>query len=207
MSQRQARRLLIAAFAISLLVHLLWAFLVRRTQEPIEAQVETVTISHRLMMTKMQTPPPQPKRTPVPHPIESTRPLPRATHATQTVGSSGGNARITPAPPTPAPTAAATVAANACAKNDVEAAVLATPQPPEIPGAARAEGTNGTTTVDVKLDAQGTVTGATIAQSSGNTALDVVALGMARDARYAPATHDCKAVASTYAFSVKFVAW
>ena len=208
MNQRQARRLLIAAFAISLLIHLLWALFVRRPQSPIETQVETVTIRHRLVMTKMATPPPLPKRTPVPHPVASSRPLPRATHATQTVGIAGGNAHATAAPtlpPTPAP--AATVAATGCAKSDIDAVVLSSPDPPDVPVAARAEGTSGTALVDVKLDAQGTVTGASIAQSSGSSSLDVIALGMARDARYAPATHDCKAVASTYTYSVKFVAW
>ena len=85
--------------------------------------------------------------------------------------------------------------------------MLATPAPADIPLAARSQGTDGTTLVDVKLDAKGSVTGAAISQSSGNASLDVVALGMARDATYSPATHDCKPVASTYTFSVKFAAW
>jgi TonB family protein len=197
---------LIAAFAVSLLIHLIWAFLVRRTQPPVETQVETVTIRHRLTMTKMPTPPPLPKRTPVPHPVATSRPAPRATHATQSVGAQGGTGRATAAP-TQAPTPAPTVSALLCAKNDIEAIVRSSPAPPDIPIPARAEGTSGTTLVDVKLDAQGTVTGATISQSSGNTSLDVIALGMARDSTYSPATHDCKPVASTYTFSVKFVAW
>jgi TonB family protein len=208
LNARQGRRLLIAAFAISLLIHLLWAFLVRRSLPPIETQVETVTIRHRLVMTKMATPPPLPKRTPVPHPVATSRPAPRATHATRTIGAQGGTGRATAAPteaPTPAP--APTATANPCEKNDIEAVVQSTPAAPQIPVAARAEGTSGTALIDVKLDAAGTVTGATISQSSGNTSLDVVALGMARDSTYAPATHDCKPVASTYTFSVKFVAW
>ena len=36
---------------------------------------------------------------------------------------------------------------------------------------------------------------------------DVVAVGMARDARYSAALRDCKPVAGSYTFSVKFVAW
>jgi len=197
---------LIAAFAISLLIHLLWAFLVRRTPPTSETQIETVTIRHRLTMTKMPTPPPLPKRTPVPHPAPTSRPLPRATQATQSAGGQGGNAHAT-TPPTPEPTAAPTGTPNPCRNNDIDAVVLSTPPPPDIPVAARAEGTSGTTLVDVKLDARGTVTGAAVSQSSGNPALDVVAVGMARDSTYSPATHDCKPVASTYSFSVKFVAW
>lgn len=202
----RGRRLLLAAFAISLLIHLAWALLVRRTPPPVETQVETVTIRHRLAMTTMVTPPPRPKRTPVPHPAPTSRPAPHATHATQSTGAQGGTGRATAAP-TQAPTAVPTATARPCEKNDIEAAVLNTPAPPDIPLGARPQGTNGTAEINVKLDAQGGVTGATIAQSSGNTSLDVVALGMARDSTYKAATHDCKAVASTYTFSVKFVAW
>jgi len=202
----RGQRLLLAAFAISLLVHLLWALFVRRTLPTSETRVETVTISHRLVMSKMATPPPLPKRTPVPHPIASSRPAPRATHATQSIGAQGGTGRATAAP-TPAPSIAPTGTPNPCAKNDIDAVVLSTPAPPDIPVAARAEGTSGTTLVNVKVDAKGTVTGAAISESSGNSSLDVVALGMARDSTYSPATHDCKPVASTYTFSVKFVAW
>jgi protein TonB len=198
--------LLLAAFAISLLVHLMWALFVRRTAPPIESQVERVTISHRLVMSTMVTPPPRPKHTPVPHPAPTSRPAPHATNATKSTGAQGGTGRATAAP-TEAPTPAPTASANPCEKNDIEAAVVTTPAPPDIPLGARPQGTNGTTLVNVKLDAQGAVTGATISQSSGNTSLDVVALGMARDSTYKAATHDCKAVASTYTFSAKFVAW
>lgn len=206
MSWGRGRRLLLAAFLISLLIHLIWAVLVRRTLPPKETQVETVTIRHRLTMTRMPTPPPRPKRTPVPHPAATSRPLPRATHATQSVGARGGIGRATAAP-TPLPTPAPTASANPCEKSDIDAVVSSTPAPPDIPIAARAQGTSGITLVAVKLDAHGAITSAAISQSSGNTSLDVIALAMARDSTYSPATHDCKPVASTYTFSVKFVAW
>ncbi len=206
MSWGRGRRLLLAAFVISLLIHAIWAFLVRRSLPPRETQIETVTIRHRLTMTRMPTPPPRPKRTPVPHPAATSRPLPRATHATQSVGAQGGIGRATTAP-TPAPTTAPTTSANPCEKNDIDAVILSTPAPPDIPIGARAQGTSGTTLVAVKLDAHGAITSAAVSQSSGNASLDVVALGMARDSMYSPATHDCKPVASTYTFSVKFVAW
>ena len=206
MNAGRARRLLLAAFAISLLVHLIVAFIIRRPRPPVETQVETVSIRHRVTMSTMPTPPPRPKRTPVPRPAATSRPAPRATHATLSTGAQGGTGRAT-APPTLAPTPPPTAPPNPCEKNDIEAVVLSTPAPPDIPNAARAESTNGTTLVDVKLNARGGVTGAAVSQSSGNSSLDVVALGMARDSTYSPATHDCKPVASTYTFSVKFVAW
>lgn len=206
MNWGRGRRLLLAAFAISLLVHLIVALVVHRSQPPVETKVETVTIRHRLTMTRMPTPLPLPKRTPVPHPAATSRPLPRSTHAAQSAGAQSGTGRATAAP-TPARVIAPTASANPCEKNDIDAVVLSTPAPPDIPIGARTEGTSGTTLVAVKLDDRGAITGATISQSSGNTSLDVVALGMARDSTYSPATHDCKPVASMYTFSVKFVAW
>jgi TonB family protein len=59
----------------------------------------------------------------------------------------------------------------------------------------------------VSLDPEGQVLAAAVAQSTGNSSLDLVAVGMARDARYSAALHDCKPVAGSYTFSVKFVAW
>jgi TonB family protein len=59
----------------------------------------------------------------------------------------------------------------------------------------------------VQLDPQGYVLGASVTQSTGNSSLDLVAVAMARDARYAPALHDCKPVSAVAVFSVKFVAW
>jgi TonB family protein len=85
--------------------------------------------------------------------------------------------------------------------------VIATPAPPEIAPDVRASGTDGLALVSVALDPTGQVTNTGVAQSTGNASLDLVAVAMARDARYSPALHDCKPIAATYTFSVKFVAW
>jgi TonB family protein len=85
--------------------------------------------------------------------------------------------------------------------------VIATPGPPDIPVEARADDTNGIASVRVSLGPEGQVLTAAVAQSTGNSSLDLVAVGMARDARYSAALHDCKPVAGSYTFSVKFVAW
>jgi protein TonB len=106
-----------------------------------------------------------------------------------------------------ATTTPAATPTSGCAQSTTAAAVVSTPAPPDIPLQARAEGTSGTALVSVQLDASGTVTGATVTQSTGNSSLDLVAVGMARDARYSPALRDCKPVASAYVYSVKFVAW
>jgi protein TonB len=98
-------------------------------------------------------------------------------------------------------------ASAACTQPNAAAALAVEPSPPEIAPAARTEGTSGTALVRVQLDATGQVTNAGVTQSSGNTSLDLVAVAMARDARYTPALHDCKPIAGAYTFSVKFVAW
>lgn len=59
--------------------------------------------------------------------------------------------------------------------------------------------------VNVQLDAQGKVTAATIAQSSGVKAFDQAALDAARSTAYLPKVSGCKTVASTYLYSFNIV--
>jgi TonB family protein len=90
---------------------------------------------------------------------------------------------------------------------NANAAIAASPAPPDIVPQARAQGTNGVAIVRVQLDATGQIINAGVTQSTGNSSLDLVAVSMARGARYTPALHDCKAIAGEFLFSVKFVAW
>jgi TonB family protein len=85
--------------------------------------------------------------------------------------------------------------------------VAATPGPPSIPPLARTEATSGVASVQVQLDAAGLILSTKVAQSTGNSSLDLVAVSMAREARYDPARHECKPIAGMATFSVKFVAW
>ncbi|HEY1656465.1 MAG TPA: TonB family protein [Candidatus Tumulicola sp.] len=203
---RNPQRLLLLAFAISLLVHVIFALVVRLSRGTTPTGVEVVTIEHRSAIFHLQTPPPRPKATPVPHPRPSSRPAPKSTQGARTAGSGGGRATPTPEP-TAAPTPVAVASAAACAKSDIAAAVIEDPPQPDVPNAARAEGTSGIATIAVRLDAQGTVTDASVSRGTGNSSLDLVALAMARAARYSPALRDCKPIAADYAYSVKFVAW
>ncbi len=209
MDSGRARRLLLAAFAISLFIHFVVALLIQRPHEPSETQVEVVSIRHRVVaVSKLTTPPPQPQRTPVPHPAQTSRPAPHATHGALSTGAGGGTGRVTPAPtPQPSVVATATAVAQGCVAPNADAAVVATPSPPDIPVDVRAQATSGVALVDVQLDVQGNVTGAKVSQSTGNSSLDLVAVGMARNAQYSPALRACKPIAATYTFSVKFVAW
>lgn len=91
--------------------------------------------------------------------------------------------------------------------HDITPAVGATAAPVAIPPDARASKISGTAAIQLHIDPQGQVTAATIAQSSGSPALDAVAEQMAKSATYTPALVKCKPVASTYTYTVKFVAW
>jgi len=204
--RRRIPRLLLVAFALSLLVHLTVALILHPPAPTPENQAEVVSIEHRPATIAVQRvptpPPPPPKRTPAPHIAGSASPL----KGPGAAGATGASAATPPpvAVATPAPAASPTAAG--CAR-DVDPAVIATPPPPEIASAVRASATNGIARVSVQLDASGQVTGASVSQSTGNSSLDLVAVAMARDARYSPALHDCKAIAAAYTFSVKFVAW
>lgn len=210
---------MIAAFAISLLLHLLLAGYIRWPFVNPSTEPEVVTVRH---ITIARIAP----HTPAPTPVPTLVPTPRAAPAVVKArvippaatprGSKGlpvarvvsPAARATPVPPaTLAPAPVATPLAQACLQHDVSPAVTATPDTTDIPPAARASKVSGTAAIEVRLDPQGHVTAASVAQSSGNTGLDGVAMQMAKGATYTPALVKCKPVASTYTFTVKFVAW
>lgn len=208
MTLRNGRRLLLFAFALSLLVHLIFAIAWHRPNHSRAGEIEVVSIQRRpVNIERMRTPPPRPHVTPVPHPAPRTRPAPKSPKATRPAGGTGGTGRASAAPsaaPTPAP---ANTTGNPCAQPNSGAAIVASPPPADIPVAARTDGTSGIALVKVQLDDTGAITTAAVSQSTGNPALDDVAVTMAKGARYAPALKDCKPIAGDYTFSVKFVAW
>lgn len=204
---RRARQLLFIALALSLLVHALVALILHPATADFQNQPEAVTIERRsttIAVAKPPTPPPRPASTLPPRATNSARP--RATAGNVSAGG-GGKSKETPPPATPAPPAASAKPGGACPAPDAGAAVVASPEPPQIAAATRTSATSGLALVDVQLDAQGQVLGTTVAQSTGSSSLDLAAVSMARDARYSAALHDCKPVAGIYRFSVKFVAW
>jgi protein TonB len=62
--------------------------------------------------------------------------------------------------------------------------------PPPYPPSEIRAGSQGTTALELCVDARGRVTSATLARSSGHDVLDKAALKWVRDARFAPATVD-----------------
>ena len=203
-------RLLLIAFALSLLVHLIVALILRPSTSTPLSQAEVVSLERRPATIAVERttppPPPPPKRTPSPGVARSARPQSNK----GLTGPSGAGTRPSAPPQTPPPpaeTPSPEVAQGACTAPNAPAAVAASPAPPDIAPEARTAGTNGVALVRVQLDASGEVTSAGVAQSTGNSSLDLVAIAMARGARYSPALHDCKPIAAAYTFSVKFVAW
>lgn len=216
MSAARGRRLLIAAFAISLLLHLLLAGYVRwpfghPSTQPETMQVRELTIARVVPHTPRPAPVPTPRARPARKPRAKVVPP-----ATRSRGATGPHVRRAavpvggpaPAPPaTAAPAPVATAVAQACMQHDISPAVASTPDPAQIPPEARASKASGTAAIHVEIDPQGRITGASVAQSSGNEGLDGVAMEMAKAATYTPALVKCKPVASVYTFTVKFVAW
>jgi periplasmic protein TonB len=206
---KRVPRLLLVAFVLSLLAHLIVALILHPPTPTPENQAEVVSIEHRpasIAVTKVPTPPPPPRPKPAPRVESSTRPARKGPGPAPAPGGAGTAAPtpVAAATPTPQPVATSSLG---CPQANTQAVVVATPAPPDIPAGARASGTNGTALVSVQLDANGQVSGTNVTQSTGNSSLDLVAVAMARDSRYTPALHDCKPVASAYTFSVKFVAW
>jgi TonB family protein len=201
--RRDPRRVLAIAIALSLLLHAVIATVLRPARPASQNDVERVTIEHRSAIA-LQTPPPKPRRTPAPRPRPSVIPAKAEPTPGRQALPGAPSVRGTAAPqPTPTPTpaeAAPAVTPPRCNGNDIGAATIGEQPQPDIPAAAIA-------VVAVRLNASGGVLSASVAQSTGNSSLDLVAVTMARSARYRPATHDCNAVASTYRYSVRFVAW
>ncbi|MBV8724238.1 MAG: TonB family protein [Candidatus Eremiobacteraeota bacterium] len=208
---RRTRRLLVAAFALSLLVHLFIAVILHPAAPGPPSESEVVSIEHRpatIAVTKAPPPPPRPLPSPPPSPRAQASAPPKGRVPGRGPAGVGRPAVATAPPaapvPTPRPSAAA---ATRCDRPNGGAAVVSSPSPPEIAPETRAEGTTGVAVISVQVDPTGSVAGASVQQSTGNSSLDLVAVAMARDARYSPALHDCKPVAATYSYSVKFVAW
>jgi TonB family protein len=203
---KRAPRLLLLAFALSLLIHLIVAVVLRPPAPTTTNQAEVVSIEHRpasIAVRRLETPPP-PQRTPSPKVVSSAPP--RALKGAA-APAGAGPVRAAPKPAaTPLPSPAARASA-ACTQPNADPALAVEPSPPDIAPEARTSGTSGTTLVRVLIDATGQVTNAGVTQSSGNSSLDLVAVTMARGARYTPALHDCKPIAGAYTFSVKFAAW
>ncbi|MFN2528712.1 MAG: energy transducer TonB [Candidatus Baltobacteraceae bacterium] len=214
MSPRNARRLLLIAFAISIVIHLVGVRLVHwRIATPVEVP-EKMTISHIVVIHRMTRTPPPKTPAPLPSAASTRKNLPRTKIAVPRISKTSGPGRprtrvatVTATPsssprplhlPTPLPNK------GGCSDPNAPAAVKAAAPIPEIPLAARVTAKNGITQVHVRLSDQGSVLEAGVAVSSGSNGLDQIALEMAGGSQYSAALQQCKPIASTYEFRVKF---
>lgn len=195
--------MLVAAFALSILVHAIVALVVHPPKPTHSAEIGTrLTRVQRIVAIR----PTQPPRTP--------QPSHRARIAVPQLALARQHTRAPvpgppPAPPaTPAPVARVQpTSPSGCADRNAPAALIATPPPPQIPPSVRAQDVSGVAEVRVQLDRDGAVTAASMERSTSSPSFDALAIAMAGDARYAPAHRNCVAVASTYLFRVQFSAW
>ncbi len=207
MSRLRASRYLWWALALSIVFHLLAALFFHRNPLDFRSGVARITVQAlpRPLTIARQTPiPPTPPPTP--------RPRVRRSVATPISKRPGPGRPVRAVPPTAAPSPPPTPKpapspALACLAASTSPRMLAEPTAPPIDPATRAQRTTGTSVIAIAVDARGAFGNATIQSSSGNAALDVLALQMAKNAEYAPATRDCRAVAGTMLFRVKFQAW
>ncbi len=217
MSAARARRLLIVAIILSLLIHLILAGVIRWPFVPPPQEDKQFAKVHITRIARI--PPPTPQPTPLPTPVATPRVRASIIPPTVTHRGAKGNTPVetvpvvaarTPVPrPTslPTPVVSITPSGPCSGHANADPALAATPDPAGISPEARASKVSGTAAVHVSLDAQGRVVSTTVAQSSGNAGLDAAAVQMARNASYTPKYVDCKAVAGEYTFTAKFVAW
>ena len=203
MDTKRARRFLIVAFALSLLIHLIASGVIRWPfATPDEGEVQIVRIEH-LHATRIAHLPPPPKHTPAPAPRHIAQV--HVAKATAVNGQSTlSEGKAVYGTPSPAPAQTPTPAALNCATTDTPVRVAAAAPEPELSPAARASTVTGVARVRVIVGPSGNVEDAAVLESSGSNALDLVAVSMARAAQYAPATHACRAIASDFTYSVRF---
>ncbi|MGB8797384.1 MAG: energy transducer TonB [Candidatus Aquilonibacter sp.] len=202
MDNKRARRFLIVAFALSLLIHLILTGIIRWPFRPSSDDVQVVSIEHlHTIHIAHVTPPPHtpaPRFVPV-HVAKATAVNPRSSLTEGAIVSGTPVAQASPLPtPTPTPN---------CATNDTPVQMLASPPPLDIPPNARAGRVSGITRVRVLVDQDGKVQDVTVLSSSGSSALDQVVVSSLRASQYSPALHACKAIASDFTYSVRFIAW
>lgn len=192
-----------AAFALSILVHVFLAFFLHPPQPTSREGMEPirrVQLEQIVRVTPAPRPRPTPRKAPsivAPHVVAARAPA-RAPRAQP----------VAPASPVIAASIVPTRSpAGRCTQADAPAAVASAAEPPEIPADVRAQAVGGVAAVRVQLDASGAVTSASIEESTHSPSFDALAIEMARDTQYSPARHDCKAVASSYLFRVEWAPW
>ena len=213
-------RVLVCALAFSLVIHLLFAAVIRPIGS-VEAATEQRPVPLHIIVIHTPPPPaptPKPSRAPkteslqraqtqlprrvVPHvPFRNDRghsdPLPKGIVALGTPGPVGAEPSASPGTPEATPTPKP-----ACSFPNAPAATVNVVSP-SIPDELGAD-VNAEAQVRVTLQPTGAVDGVAIYRSAGNALLDHEALRAARQSTYRAEIRDCSPVRGDYLFTVDF---
>ncbi len=192
-----------AGIVASLLLHALvlaWApSLLRDAGQRLPAMLEV----------RLESEPPTPIATPMPHPIREAKREAPMLHATSRVMDVAASALLsaTPAVSAPEPVAAAPAAAapviQPITPPDLRAAYLTNPRPP-YPLAARRLGLEGKVVLRVEILENGSVAQVLVANGSGHAMLDQSALQAVKQWRFVPARRGGQAVSASVEVPISF---
>jgi TonB family protein len=211
MKHRFGNRVLLWAFGLSILAHVVFALVTRipRVEAAPEQMPTHVRIDRLVLRTPAPTPqPPQPHVRAVAHANTAPRvhvdvprvsgPGTQSTSGPAVVATSGVDV---PGDPNAVATASAPPPRPACSVPNAPARTISAAMPQTPDGV---EGLPATAEVQVTLDAAGRVTDLRIYRSAYNQQLDRAAIAAAKASTYAPALVDCLPAGGTYLFTVEF---
>lgn len=213
MKHRAGNRILLWAFGLSILAHVVFALVahIPRVEAAPEQPPTHIRIDTLVMHTPAPTPTPQPPqpharvvaRTNAPPRVHvdiphSSGPSSQSTSGPVAVATSGAGSGTDP---NGVATASAKPPRPACSAPDTPARTISAAMPQTPDGA---EGLPATAEVQVTLDAAGRVTDLRIYRSAYDQQLDRAAIAAAKASTYAPALVDCLPSGGTYLFTVEF---
>jgi len=222
-SKKTSRRFLLAAFILSIVLHLAGGRYIRWPQVQREETIERVSLRKRLTVHVRPAPQQSPTArakavrpisAPMQKSLASTRPRTPSQNSKNTSVRLPAHAALpiftAPPPASPSPVAMVRAAPPSspaiagCTKPNQPAAIV-NKALPVISKSARVAGTHGIARVHVTVSADATVTDARLTDSSQNHELDLEALDAARASTYAPATANCKTITGETDYAVEFV--
>jgi TonB family protein len=210
MKYRFGNRVLLWAFALSILAHVIFALVthIPRVEAAPEAPPTHVRIDRLVLHTPAPTPQPQQHVHTVAHANTAPRvhvdvphvsgPGTQSTSGPAVVATSGNDVD---GDPNAVATASAAPPRPACSVPNAPARTISVAMPQTPDGV---EGLPATAEVQVTLDAAGRVTDLSIYRSAYNPQLDRAAIAAAKASTYAPALVDCLPAGGTYLFTVEF---
>ncbi len=210
MNHRFGNRVLVWAFGLSILAHVVFALVthIPRVEAAPDRPPTHVRIDMLVVHTPAPTPQPPPHARAVPHANAAPRvhvdiphvsgPGMRSTSGPAVIATGGAGVDDDP---NAVATASAAPPRPACSVPNAPARTISAAMPQTPDGV---EGLPAAAEVQVTLDAAGRVTDLRIYRSAYNQQLDRAAIAAAKASTYAPALVDCLPAGGTYLFTVEF---